>query len=441
MVEALFALVFGTLSIGAVALVSAPLRRSQQARPASDDGQQRDLLPAREAALRGLRELDFDYRLGNLAETDYHDLRERQKLEAIALLRATNEAPIEDPLQAEIERRVREARQRRGARLVRSGQNAPAPAVKVSRATRWLIGGAASSLLVVGGVAWLYLSTRAAQADQRPIAQLPPAVGRYHSIAILPGQPITALIGYRDGLLASRDGGQTWGRLAASGDIATIASHPARPSVIYAAGHDVFLKSEDGARTWTAVAHDLPGKDVRALAVDPDAPNVLYASVADQGLFWSSDGGGSWAAVDASAGVQATAIAVMGGAQPRIYVASADQGILGSLDGRTWANASGFVNGALPTRRVNSLIYDQRSGDSYDAGSSSAALTGALYAGTDRGLFQSVDGGSSWTRLALEADVSAVAFDPFKAGVLLAVDAQARVFRSEDRGVTWRNGS
>src|SRR3954447_24919957 len=176
MVEALFALVFGTLSIGAVALVSAPLRRSQQAKPASDDGQQRDLLPAREAALRGLRELDFDYRLGNLAETDYHDLRERQKLEAIALLRATNEAPIDDPLQAEIERRVREARQRRGARLVRSGQNAPAPAVKVSRATRWLIGGAASSLLVVSGVAWLYLSTRAAQADQRPIAQLPPAV-------------------------------------------------------------------------------------------------------------------------------------------------------------------------------------------------------------------------------------------------------------------------
>ena len=137
MVEALFALVFGTLTIGAVALVSAPLRRSQQAKPASDDGQQRDLLPAREAALRGLRELDFDYRLGNLAETDYHDLRERQKLEAIALLRATNEAPIDDPLQAEIERRVREARQRRGARLVRSGQDGPASAIKVSRATRW----------------------------------------------------------------------------------------------------------------------------------------------------------------------------------------------------------------------------------------------------------------------------------------------------------------
>ena len=311
----------------------------------------------------------------------------------------------------------------------------------MSRATRWLIGGAASSLLVVGGVAWLYVSTRAAQADQRPIAQLPPAVDQYHSMAILPGQPAIALIGYRGGLLASRDDGQTWGRLAASGDIATIASHPARPSLIYAAGRDVFLKSIDGARTWTAVTHNLPGRDVRALAVDPDAPNVLYASVADQGLFWSSDGAGSWAAVDASAGVQATAIAVMGGAQPRIYVASADQGILGSLDGRTWANASGFVNGALPTRRVNSLIYDQRSGDSYDAGSSSAALTGALYAGTDRGLFQSVDGGSSWTRLALEADVAAVAFDPFKAGVLLAVDAQGRVFRSEDRGVTWRNRS
>ena len=44
--------------------------------------------------------------------------------------------------------------------------------------------------------------------------------------------------------------------------------------------------------------------------------------------------------------------------------------------------ASGVLNGALPTRRVSSLVYDQRSGDSVADGAS-PALTGALYAGTD----------------------------------------------------------
>ena len=241
------------------------------------------------------------------------------------------------------------------------------------------------------------------------------------------------------GLLASRDGGRAWGRLSASGDITAIASHPAQPSVIYAAGHGVFLKSEDGARTWAAVPHDLPGGEVRALAVGPDAPAVLYAYVGGQGLFRSSDGGGTWAALDAGAGIQTTAIAVMGGPQRRIYLATADQGILGSFDGRAWAPASGFVNGALPTRRVNALVYDQHSGDSV-VGSAGAPLTGALYAGTDRGLFQSLDGGGSWTRLPLQADIAAVPFDPLNAGVLLTVYTQGRVFRSEDRGFTWRNG-
>ena len=65
---------------------------------------------------------------------------------------------------------------------------------------------------------------------------------------------------------------------------------------------------------------------------------------------------------------------------------------------------------------------------------------GALYAGTDRGLFQSLDGGGNWNRLPLQAGIAAVAFDPLNAGVLLSVDTQGRVFRSEDRGFTWRNG-
>ncbi|MBI4491662.1 MAG: hypothetical protein HY690_02585 [Chloroflexi bacterium] len=107
MVE-LFAVLLAAVALGMVALVLAPLRRPptpglEAADPAAD------LLAAREAALQALRELDFDYRLGNLAETDYRALRERHKLQAIALLKATNgrSEGEADALDAEIERAVR----------------------------------------------------------------------------------------------------------------------------------------------------------------------------------------------------------------------------------------------------------------------------------------------------------------------------------------------
>jgi Cytochrome C biogenesis protein len=56
------------------------------------------------------------------------------------------------------------------------------------------------------------------------------------------------------------------------------------------------------------------------------------------------------------------------------------------------------------------------------------------------GDMRALNGGGSWTSLPLQADIAAVTFDPLNAGVLLTVDTQGRVFRSEDRGFTWRNG-
>lgn len=46
-----------------------------------------DLLDRRDAAYRGIRELDFEYELGNLSESDYRRLRQRYRTEAAATLR------------------------------------------------------------------------------------------------------------------------------------------------------------------------------------------------------------------------------------------------------------------------------------------------------------------------------------------------------------------
>jgi hypothetical protein len=150
----------------------------------------------------------------------------------------------------------------------------------------------------------------------------------------------------------------------------------------------------------------------------------------------SDDDGARWQRWSDQLPSSVTAMAAATGGHPALYVATADQGVLASDDGRAWRPANGVVNGALPTLRVSSLAFDPRSGDSY-VSSSGNVLTGAVYAGTDRGLFKSIDGGSSWTRLSLESDVAAIAVHPGDSQLLMVVDSRGQVFRSDDRGITW----
>ncbi|MBX5492623.1 MAG: hypothetical protein IRZ14_15845, partial [Chloroflexi bacterium] len=106
-------------------------------------------------------------------------------------------------------------------------------------------------------------------------------------------------------------------------------------------------------------------------------------------------------------------------------------------EGRTWTSVSGALSGALPTRHVSSLSFDPHSGEMATT-PDGRELRGTLYAGTDRGLYKTVDRGQLWVRLPLEADVAAVAAVSAREGsVLLAVDRDGHVYRSENRGIRW----
>ncbi len=50
------------------------------------------LIGRRDAAYRGIKELEFEYELGNLSESDYRRLRERYRSEAAATLRELDAA-------------------------------------------------------------------------------------------------------------------------------------------------------------------------------------------------------------------------------------------------------------------------------------------------------------------------------------------------------------
>lgn len=495
-----FLLGFGAIALAAVLLPL--LSRSDRATSRPGEGSGRVSLDEGEtAALAALRDLEFDHRLGKLAEEDYGELRAQLARRAVAELKAMDKARQAEAARVQeidelIEREVavlRRAWQQPAAdplrecpacsKVVGPGdhfcaacgaalphtcpdcgaalpadaqfcpqcaralpgsvtvslpeldeliQGAPARAAQpnpiptrsaTSRRTplsKWLLVAGAAAVLWAGVVGIFYFRARAAIEAQQPIATL--VAAGYRALAMLPADPNFAFLGHPGGLMWSSDGGVNWQPASVTGEVLALAVHPAGPLRIYAAGPGLFLRSDDGGRKWAEVAVDLPGRDIQALAVAPDNPEIVYAFIVGQGLWRSENGGLNWRPVDITLAENVTTLAVTPGA---IYAGTDGVGVLRSSDGgATWASANGFVNGALDSPRVRALVYDP--------------TTQMLYAGTDRGLSFTTNASSGWTRRPFSGNVAALALGSDGATMLLVTSA-GEVFRSRDRGVTWRN--
>jgi photosystem II stability/assembly factor-like uncharacterized protein len=184
------------------------------------------------------------------------------------------------------------------------------------------------------------------------------------------------------------------------GVVQALAVDPANSAVVYAGTEfgGVF-KSLNGGRTWKAANRGLAtgavgafnetvDTNVAALAIDPSAPETIYAGTGD-GVFKSTDGGESWTA--RNEGLTAT--------EP--YT-------------------------GLPYRLVSAIAIDP-------------TAPATLYAGTIRGVFKSVDGGTSWIGHALQS-VSALAIDPVVPSTVYAASSLfggGGVYKSTDGGSSW----
>jgi len=102
----------------------------------------------------------------------------------------------------------------------------------------------------------------------------------------------------KNGLLGSRDGGESWTARGGSLKniwISDLGLDPHRGGIIYAStrGNGV-MKSRDGGVTWKRVDHGLPIEDIRCLAIAPEDSKTLYAGTTHQGLVKTIDGGEHW---------------------------------------------------------------------------------------------------------------------------------------------------
>jgi photosystem II stability/assembly factor-like uncharacterized protein len=180
---------------------------------------------------------------------------------------------------------------------------------------------------------------------------------------------------------------------------------PHSPDVVYAGTQQV-LRSLDKGDNWTAISNDLttakapfvagPGNvpfgSLTTIAESPKRFGLLYAG-SDDGRVWASrDGGFTWregsglpanrwvVRVEASRHVEGRAYAALNAYRDD----TAEALVYRSEDyGASWTS----IQGNLPAENLNTIREDPVNGD-------------LLYAGTDFGLFASVDGGQRWEALA-----------------------------------------
>jgi len=126
------------------------------------------------------------------------------------------------------------------------------------------------------------------------------------SVAVHPTDPGVVLVGRRDGLWQTRDGGRSWTPLAypTAGPYVPLAVAVAQsqPDVMYVAtARQGIHKSTDGGYRWAPASKGLPearvgGRpaEIRTLVVHPQNPEIAYAAHERHGVYRTTNAGASW---------------------------------------------------------------------------------------------------------------------------------------------------
>jgi photosystem II stability/assembly factor-like uncharacterized protein len=178
---------------------------------------------------------------------------------------------------------------------------------------------------------------------------------------------------------------------------------------------------------WTSLGPN--GGQITSLSIDPHHAGTAYAATWGQVLFKTTDGGTTWIYTAMPNGR-----VVFDPQDPAtMYVAQSGVGVSKSTDGGvTWNDANSGLpwNGAfLP---VQALAIDPEN-------------PAILYAATERGIFQTRDGGGNWSASS-DTAAYALAVDPRTPSTLYAIVRHSGfcstfcmdIVKSTDRGASWK---
>jgi photosystem II stability/assembly factor-like uncharacterized protein len=249
--------------------------------------------------------------------------------------------------------------------------------------------------------------------------------GRANAVVGVPGQPFVYYVGYTGGgVWKTENAGHSWRPVSDSafrvGSIGAIAVAESDPNVVYvgtgehavrgqsSSYGDGVYKSTDAGRTWTHVGLDAT-KQISAVRVHPQNPDLVYVAAqgdrwkptTDRGVYRSADGGRTWTQIlKGPNGTTGPSDLSMDPSNPRILYAA------------MWDHQR--------------LPWQVRSG------------------GPGSGIWKSVDGGDTWTRLSEglpkvmgKIGVSVSPANPDRVYAIVEAD-KSGLYRSDDAGKTWR---
>ncbi len=292
-------------------------------------------------------------------------------------------------------------------------------------ADRWTL----RDIVLIGGALALVVAATFAlgQRDQlmarvggnpaQPIARL--TTEDFHALAFAPNDPNVVYFGHHTGVMRSVNGGVDWKGMLNQGDAMSLAVLPAEPNAVIAAGHLLLMRSNDRGATWKFIDSNLPYTDIHGLAINPREASEWFAYVVGYGLFQSKDTGAHWTRVSNVLPETTMALAVVPNNPVTLYAGTMDRSVLKSIDGGlTWLSAN------LSVKMAMTLTQDPRD-------------PRIVYAGTEAGLLHTNTDGSRWELTGLNKNIMAVAISQTNPSRMLAVDADGRVYRSEDGGSNW----
>jgi photosystem II stability/assembly factor-like uncharacterized protein len=265
-------------------------------------------------------------------------------------------------------------------------------------------------------------------------------------------------------------GNLTWrsvGPAVAGGRVPAVAGIDSDPKLYYigSAGGGVW-KSDNGGATWTAVFEKEPVSAIGAVTIDPTNENVVWVGTGEanprndvsygDGIYKSTDGGKTWKNLGLSSTWSISRILVdpknpdhvIAGAFGDPFKDSTDRGVYVTNDGgKTWKQSlyvgpqTGAAELAMdpndPSIVYASMWQFRRLPWTFHSG------------GPDDGIWRSMDGGNTWTRLTGHGlptgymGRSAVAIAPSDSKRIYAlIEAKGGiVWRSDDGGRNWKEVS
>jgi photosystem II stability/assembly factor-like uncharacterized protein len=196
------------------------------------------------------------------------------------------------------------------------------------------------------------------------------------------------------------------------GSVIALAVDPGNDMVVYAGTEAGVYKTENGGESWTAINEGMPEEVVSALAVSLADHSTVFAGTREGKVFKSVDAGQHWAALSIPENPGVRSLAIT----PQAVYAGTERGLLESHDGgATWEAASS----PLPAARVNFLTLTPE---------------GLLFAGIDSSLYVSWNG-KKWRTVKNAFNPLAMALGPDRS---LYSATPVSIMRSVDFGNTWK---